>query len=173
MLRSKWDLRFLFLCKVIGNWSKDPRRKVGSVIVREDKTIVSLGFNGFPHGVVDYEERYNDRKIKLDMIVHAEANAILKASSENLKNCILYSYPLFPCNECTKMIIQTGIKQVVSISPDSNDNYWMEKFMISKTMMDEAGVSVYEYDIKFINELFKQQIQDLLISIEDFNQGGN
>jgi dCMP deaminase len=93
---DKWDVRFLELANHIAQWSKDPSTKVGAVIVRPDRTICSVGYNGFPRGVDDNEERYMDRPTKYEFVVHAEANAIIHAR-EPLHDYILYTYPLMPC----------------------------------------------------------------------------
>ena len=76
---TPWDRRFLGLAAHIATWSKDPSTKVGAVIVRPNKTIVSVGFNGLPRGVDDLDSRYNERALKYAMTVHAEANARLRA----------------------------------------------------------------------------------------------
>ena len=109
----KWDRRYLELAAYIANWSKDPSTKVGAVIVRSDNTVASVGYNGFPRGVIDHEEHYNDRDIKYSKIIHAEVNAILNAK-EPLAQCTLYTYPFpFVCVDCAKQIIQVGISAVV------------------------------------------------------------
>jgi dCMP deaminase len=81
---DKWDGRFLDLAVFVGDWSKDPSTKVGAVLVRPDRTIAGLGFNGFPRGVLDHPERYDDRPTKYEMVVHAEMNALL-SSRESLE----------------------------------------------------------------------------------------
>lgn len=111
-----WDMRFAQLAKLVSLWSKDPSTKVGSVIVRPDKTIASVGFNGFPKGIPDLPEWYADRDIKYNVVKHAEENAILFCH-ENLSGCTLYVYPLPPCSVCAGDIIQRGIKRVVAIVP--------------------------------------------------------
>lgn len=149
-MNEKWKYRFLSLAKHISTFSKDPSTKVGAVIVDRNKRIISLGYNGFPIGVYDLEERYLDRERKLKFIVHAELNAILN-SKRSLEDTILFVYPLFPCNECAKAIIQSGIKHVVAYV-DSNEA-WKESFDYSKIMFDEAGVkyeilrNLQQYDL--------------------------
>lgn len=91
---KKWDLRFLRLSQCISTFSKDPSTKVGAVIVRPDKTIASMGFNGFPKKLKD-DARYNDREVKYSLIVHGEINAILFAK-ESLTGYTLYTYPFMP-----------------------------------------------------------------------------
>src|SRR5664280_2545750 len=85
----KWHIRFLDLAKHIAQWSKDPKTKVGAVIVDEDNIILGIGYNGFPRGVQDYSERYNDRDTKLKYVVHAELNAILN-TNRSVKDATIY-----------------------------------------------------------------------------------
>jgi dCMP deaminase len=110
---SKWDSRFLALAQLVASWSKDPRTRVGCVIVRPDKTVASLGFNGLPRGVEDREDWLNNRLTKHKLIIHAEENAFL-AARESLAGCTLYVWPLPPCSRCAAKIVQAGIARVVS-----------------------------------------------------------
>lgn len=105
-----------------------------------------IGYNGFPMGVKDLPERWNDRETKYKLVVHAEANAIRKAGWM-AKGATLYVWPSFSlppvCNECAKLVIQAGIKEIVGYEPDLNDprvQRWMESISISKMMCEEAGV---------------------------------
>lgn len=132
---TKWDKRFLSLAEHIGTWSYDPRTKLGAVIVDERNRIISVGYNGFPRGVLDIQERYDDRTTKHLFVAHAERNA-LDNSPMSVEGCILY-VPLFPCNECAKSIIQRGIKKVVSYIPDREDTF---NWTITHQMFNEAGV---------------------------------
>lgn len=135
---SKWHYRFLNLAKHISEWSRDPSTKVGAVIVDNKKRIVSIGYNGFPVGIQD-DARLNIRDIKLQLIVHAERNALLFANKP-LDNCILYTYPFMPCSVCAGMIIQSGIKHVISYI--NNNERWAENFKISEQMFEEAGLTL-------------------------------
>jgi dCMP deaminase len=144
---SNWDRRYLELAKYVAqNWSKDPSTKVGAIVVNHDYQQEFIGFNGFPRGVQDLPERYADREMKLKLIVHAEANAIRKAGCL-AKGAVLYVWPSFAlppvCNECAKLVIQTGIKEIVGYRPNMSDprvQRWMESISISKTMCQEAGI---------------------------------
>ena len=100
---TDWDERFFALADMVGSWSKDPSTKVGAVIIRPDRTIASVGYNGFPRGVYDGPEIYEDRPRKLLRTVHAEANAILSAR-EPLHGYTLYVTPLHPCANCSGLI---------------------------------------------------------------------
>lgn len=137
---AKWDQRFLDLARHISDWSKDPSTKVGAVIVRPNKTIVSVGYNGFPRTVRDDKSLYEDRPTKLFRTVHAEVNAILTAG-QSVKGCILYVWPLHPCANCAGIIIQSGIARVVAFMT-SQPKAWEENFAVAKQLFDEARVPV-------------------------------
>ena len=143
MILKKWDLRFLEMARNAASWSKDPSTQVGSVIVDDDKRVVSVGYNGFPKGVSD-DERLYDREEKYKMIVHAERNALLFANKD-VKNCNLFTYPFMPCSVCAGMIIQAGIKRVVTVK--NSNNRWQKDFVISRKMFKEAEVDLIEYSL--------------------------
>jgi len=142
---DKWNLRFLDLAKHISNWSKDPSTKVGAVIVDEERKIISLGYNGFPRGVEDLVERLNDRPTKYAMVAHAELNAIL-SSNVSVKGTTVYVWPLPPCNECAKAIIQSGIKRVITLKV--NNERWGSSNKTAKIMFEESGVAFIQIDIE-------------------------
>ena len=156
-INAKWDRRFLELAEHISHWSKDPSTKVGAVIVAPGNLVVGLGYNGFPRGVVDSDSRLNERETKYAMVVHAEANAILMAG-DKAKGARLYVYPSFTlppiCSECCKLVIQSGITEVVGYEPDPNDERvqrWKKSIGVSEIMCKEAGVtwrSVYGLDVR-------------------------
>ena len=133
---TDWDERFLSLADHVSQWSKDPRTKVGAVIVDQKKRVISLGYNGFPRGVEDTPERYDDRPTKHLFVAHAERNA-LDNSPMSVEGCTLY-VPLVPCSECAKSIIQRGIARVVSYVPDREGANF--NWDITETMFTEAGV---------------------------------
>lgn len=134
---NKWDLRFLDLADHISQWSRDPSTKVGAVVTDQDNRIVSVGYNGFPKGISDGVEKYEDRGYKYKVIVHGEMNAILFAQ-KFLKGCTLYTHPFMPCSNCASMIIQSGIKRVVS--RQNHPERWSDSFKITKQLFNEAGV---------------------------------
>ena len=136
---TKWTQRFLDLAEHIGSWSYDPRTKLGAVIADDRHRIISIGYNGFPRGVQDKPERYNDRATKHLFVAHAERNA-LDNSPMSVEDCTLY-VPLMPCNECAKSIIQRGIKKVVCYVPDREDTF---NWDITRQMFHESGVMLYE-----------------------------
>lgn len=147
---DKWDIRFLDHAKQVAMWSKDPSTKVGAVIVNpETKQIISSGYNGFPIGVNDSPSRYEDRLLKYKLVTHAEANAIVFAQ-KNLTNATLYCYPFMPCTSCAGLIIQSGIKRVVSYITldDRTERWWEEHFQYTVLMFEEAGVQLHLYENK-------------------------
>ena len=104
-MSEKWDGRFLNLATHISGWSKDPSTKVGCVVVGPDREIRSTGFNGFPRGIADTDERLSDRDLKYPLICHAEENAIMRAARSGLalKDCTAYvTWP--PCTRCARSL---------------------------------------------------------------------
>lgn len=142
---EKWDRRFLDLAEHISSWSLDPSTKVGAVIVDQNRRIVSVGYNGLPQGVSDSEERLNNREFKYATTVHGEMNAILFAG-RSVKDCTLYTFPFMPCSRCCSMVIQSGIKRVVS--PFNDNERWKESFKIAEELFKEACVELVLYDPK-------------------------
>ena len=146
-----WHDRFLGLAKhVADSWSKDPSTKVGAVIVDpETNIVVGMGYNGFPRGVDDNEERYNDREVKRKLVCHAELNAILNAN-KSVRGCDIYVYPTImkpaSCSECSKAISQAGIKRLFYRKTDNVSERWIEDSKFSKVILDEAGVECIEIE---------------------------
>lgn len=137
---AKWEKRYLDIAKQVATWSKDPSRKIGAVIVGNKGQIISQGFNGFPRGIDDTPERYNDRETKYKFIVHAEANAIYNAihNGASTDGATIYVTGLPVCHQCADAIIQTGIKRVVMDTlPCSN---WEESGNLAIQKFQEAGV---------------------------------
>lgn len=139
MSTQLWDQRFLELAHVVSTWSKDISTKVGAVIVRPDKTIASVGYNGFARGVRDDQALLENRVIKLLRTIHAEENAILHAR-ERLDGYTLYVTPLHPCGTCAAKIIQVGITRIVTVP--ALVNRWQESFNAAAEQFQEAGVVV-------------------------------
>ena len=137
-----WDEYFMGVALLAANRSKDPNTRVGACIVDTRNVILSTGYNGFPLGCSDDEYPWaregKAEETKYPYVVHAELNAILNANGKNLSGAKLY-VALFPCNECAKAIIQSGIKEVVYLS-DKYDGTPMN--LASKRMLDSAGVAV-------------------------------
>lgn len=137
----KWDVRFIKLAGHIAEWSKDPSTQCGAVIVREDRTITSMGFNGFPRGISDVPLITRGREEKLERTIHAEMNAILH-SKERLLGHTLYTWPFGPCCRCAVHIIQSGIARVVA--PPNPPERWRESIQTAKELFYEADISYDE-----------------------------
>jgi dCMP deaminase len=136
-----WDEYFMGVAVLSSLRSKDPNTQVGACIVNKDKKIVGVGYNGFPIGCDDdslpWDREGEWLDTKYPYVCHAELNAILNSNGGNLKDCTIY-VALFPCNECAKAIIQSGIKKVVYLSDKYKES---DNTIASKKMFDEAGVT--------------------------------
>jgi dCMP deaminase len=139
----KWDLRFLQLADHISTWSRDPSTKTGSVIVNDKRHIISVGYNGFPVGIEDKEEWYNDRETKLKYICHADRNALDNAYS-SVEGCDMY-ITHSPCMECQKSIIQKRIKRVIFWTPTEE---WRKKWG-EPELLKYAGITCVSYKKEF------------------------
>ena len=135
-----WDEYFMGVAMLAARRSKDPSTQVGACIVSADNIIISTGYNGMPKGCSDdefpWERSGAENETKYPYVVHAELNAILNANGRDLRGSKLY-VALFPCNECAKAIIQSGVREVVYLSDKYKDT--MGNFA-SKKMLDAAGV---------------------------------
>lgn len=144
-----WDEYFMGVALLSAKRSKDPSTQVGACIVNEKNKIVGAGYNGLPAGCDDdefpWEKQGDFLQTKYPFICHAELNAILNNIGMDLKGCKIYT-ALFPCNECTKAIIQSGIKEVVYLS----DKYaGTDVFKASRLMLDKAGISYRKVYVSF------------------------
>lgn len=147
---SKWAQRFYQMAELVGSWSKDPSTQVGAVIT-ENNRIVSLGFNGYPHGISDSAGTDN-RELKLLKTIHAEENALLYAR-RGLSGCEIW-VTHFPCPSCAAKIIQTGISRVHC--PEQTEDYlsrWGEKVKVSQDMFTQADVQVHWLSLKDLETL--------------------
>lgn len=139
-----WYQRYLMVAKTYAGFSKDPSTQTGAVIVDSQRRIVSAGFNGFPIGIADTEERLNNRELKLKLILHAEEGALM-ASKQDLTGCTIFVYPLPPCNRCSLLIIQSGITKVVAPKLVGGLlDRWGESVKISRELFKEAKVELIE-----------------------------
>ena len=149
-----WDEYFMGVAKLSGLRSKDPNTQVGCCIVNQNKKIVAVGYNGMPIGCNDKDFPWDVKEGSLEntkyaYVVHAELNAILN-STQQLSGCTIY-VSLFPCNECSKAIIQSGIKEIVY----ANDKYFgTPSFIASRRMLEASGVKV-------------RQVKDIQININE------
>lgn len=135
-----WDEYFMGVSLLAAKRSKDPNTQVGACIVNGDNIIISTGYNGFPYGCSDDEYPWNREgtETKYPYVVHAELNAILNSKGRSLEGAKIY-VSLFPCNECAKAIIQSGIKEVIYLSDKYEKN---ESTAASKRMLNSAGVKM-------------------------------
>ena len=151
-----WDEYFMGLAHLSAMRSKDPSTQVGAVIVSGEHRVVSIGYNGFPNGCSDDEfpwDREGDfGATKYPYVVHAELNAILN-SKNDLRGCSIY-VSLFPCNECAKAIIQSGISRIVYESDKYADT---DATIASKRMLRAAGVELYQLPYRIQMHVQKEE----------------
>lgn len=146
--QTEWDRHFLGLAHYMSRMSKDPSTKVGAVITRPDKTVASVGFNGFAKGMNDSPELYANREEKYSRIVHGEINAILNAHGP-VAGMTLYTTPFAPCERCAVMVIQAGIVRVVAPAlPPELAERWGESLKKASGYFAEAGV---RFDLLDVN----------------------
>lgn len=141
-----WDEYFMGIAMLSAERSKDSNTQVGACIVNGERKIVSVGYNGMPIGCCDDEmpwEREGESTLdtKYPFVCHAELNAILNSSASGLSGCTLY-VTLFPCNECAKAIIQSGIRRVVYFSNKYADT---ESTAAAMLMFKKCGVELEQY----------------------------
>ena len=151
-----WDEYFMGVALLASKRSKDPNTQVGACIVDENNVILTTGYNGFPIGCSDDEVPWDreGENTKYPYVVHAELNAILNASGKSLKGARIY-VDLFPCNECAKAIIQSGIREVVYLSDKYADTAGVKA---SKLMLTTAGVKLTQ---------FKPRIEELVLDFRE------
>ena len=144
-----WDEYFMGIALLSSKRSKDPNTKVGACIVDDDHKVVSIGYNGMPKGLDESQLSWNKNDgldSKYWYVCHAEFNAILNTrNGSSLKGCTLY-VTLFPCNECAKAIVQTGIKKIVYLDDKYHDTLFTQA---SRKMLQLAGVELEEYKGRF------------------------
>ncbi len=146
---KQWDFRFLDLAKLVSDWSKD-RTKVGAVLVRPNKSIASVGFNGLPNTILAGKEPQilANRKDKILSILHAEENCLLFAKG-SLKDCSVYTYPLLTCSKCCSLLLQAGINRFVTIKlPQTDERFlrWKDSFKLTRKLIKLSDVELIEYD---------------------------
>ena len=140
------DRKWLEQARHVGeDWSKDPNKKIGCVMVDEDGNHLTQGYNGFIRGHADSPEDYADRETKYKHIIHAETNAIYNAARQGVRlmGATAYVYGLPPCNECAKAMVQAGIKRVVAMADSSAfQGHWAESCSLALETLEDAGVQV-------------------------------
>lgn len=130
-----------------GSWSKDPRRKVGCVFVRDGKREVAKGYNGLPGSLSDSLDRLRDPTFKDKVILHAEKNAIIYAAKYGIspQGCTAY-VTYHPCATCASMLIEAGIAKIICPSPFSASDKWISDFKLSSDILHEAKIPVLYYN---------------------------
>ncbi len=138
-----WDHWFLGLAEYIATASKDPSTHVGCVIVGPDREVRSTGFNGFPRGIADTEERLTDRALKYPLVCHAEENAIVQAAliGVSVKGCTAYG-TWTPCSRCARLLIQAGILRFIYPGWAEIPLRWKEDFDLGQSYLREALVEI-------------------------------
>ena len=140
-----WSQYFMGIAQLCEQRSKDPSTQVGACIVTDEMKIVGTGYNGFPTGISDdvfpWEKTGDYEKTKYPYVCHAEMNSIMNCVCQP-KNCTMY-VTLFPCTECAKLIIQSGIKRVVYLSDKYKDT---DSVIASKLLLKHAGIHTKQYE---------------------------
>ncbi|NLL31571.1 MAG: dCMP deaminase family protein [Clostridiales bacterium] len=156
-----WDEYFMGVAILAGKRSKDPSTQVGACIVDNDNKILSQGYNGLPRGCSDddfpWDREGSSLETKYPYVVHAELNAILNSRGAYLHGAKIY-VALFPCNECAKAIIQSGIKEVIYLSDKYADT---DPVKASKRMFKAAGVKMTKLEPKAKNINISFDIKDI------------
>lgn len=142
-MSNKWDKRYIGLAKEIASWSKDPSKQIGAVAIGEKGQVLAQGYNGFPRGIEDTEQRYTDRNEKYKYVVHAEMNCIYNATFNgvSLQGATIYISGLPVCSECAKGLIQVGVKRVVYQCEDDVPDIWKEHNETTIELLSEADIS--------------------------------
>ena len=142
-----WDEYFMGVAMLSAGRSKDPGTQVGACIVNENNRIMSVGYNGMPAGCSDdsypWDREGDALKTKYLYVCHAELNAILNFRGGTLEGCKIYT-TLFPCNECAKALIQSGISEILYMQDKYSDT---DSVIASKMMMKSAGVIFRKYEM--------------------------
>lgn len=142
-INKKWDQRFLKLAQLVAGWSKDPSTKVGAVLVRPDKTILSVGFNGFPAGMEDKSEWLENRDEKYSRMIHAEVNAVLHTLERPERATIYTTLPI--CDRCAVILLEKGVRNFVSLPlPTSRETAWGMACWRAQLYIEEIEGTWYE-----------------------------
>jgi dCMP deaminase len=145
---DKWDRRYFGLAKRVANWSKDPKAKVGAVLLNRQGWPIALGYNGFPAGIEDDIDKLADAELKQQMVVHAEENALICAGTR-ARGGTMYVFGKPICPRCAVSIIQAGVKRVAGIQPDPAKNPESDTHktgVISLKLFNEAKIEFSQLD---------------------------
>lgn len=151
---DRWHRHFLEMARLNSTMSKDPSTRVGSVVVNADRLILGTGFNGFPRGIAD-DHRLDDRDVKLNLVVHAEMNALIAAArvGVSVKGATLYTactdrdgttWGGPPCTRCAVHVIQAGIRRIIAYPGKSAPSRWAADIEAARGILFEAGVIIAE-----------------------------
>ncbi len=142
---DKWVKRYIRLAKEVSTWSRDPSRKIGAVAIGNKGQVLAQGFNGFPRNILD-DYRLDIREEKYKYVVHAEMNCIYNATYNgiSLDGAKMFVWGLPVCSECSKGIIQVGIKRVYWSAAEKIEDKWKKSYKFTKDMLQEANIKIEE-----------------------------
>jgi len=142
-----WDDYGLTLAETVARKSKDPSTKCGCIVLDEQhRWTGAAGYNGFPRGVPDDADKLKDRNTKLNLVIHAEENALLFAR-QDLRGGTAYVWPMPPCSRCAAKLAQVGIVRVVTRAPsDEQRERWGESFALAQWVYEQAGIEYIEHE---------------------------
>lgn len=140
-MSTNWPIRHLQLAQYISQWSKDPSTKVGAVVFRDDGSIISVGYNGFPRNTQDTTSRLQDRETKLAITIHAEENALLSAGRNGTPlHGAAIAVTHHPCAKCAAKLIQAGITSVHYAVDDFFEVRWARELALAVQLFEETRV---------------------------------
>lgn len=143
--RPSWDEYYLELARYVSKRSRDPSTQIGAVIVRPDKSVCSVGFNGFPQRMPDNPEFYANREEKYSRIVHGEVNALVFSRDQSHQGYTLYTWPMLSCDRCFVQMVQAGITRFVAPKPTPEKlTRWGAAFERVKQYAKECNVEIVE-----------------------------
>ncbi|TFH10732.1 MAG: hypothetical protein E4H14_01950 [Candidatus Thorarchaeota archaeon] len=157
---TDWDIWYLGMAKYVSTKSRDPSTKTGAVIVRPNKSVASVGFNGFPQGMSDDPALYDNREEKYSRIVHCEMNALMFSVDANHSGYTLYTHPFISCDRCFVHMIQAGITRFVA--PDATEDQltrWGAAFDRVRGYAQEANVQLIEVPRHLLTDQKEGQTQ--------------
>lgn len=163
---SKWDKRHLAMAQMVATWSKDPRTKVGCVLVGADPRDITFGYNGFPPGIADTKERLADRETKNMLTQHAERNALDNARFDTRGGTIVTTR--YPCHECAKSMVVKGIGTLITPRPPT-DPVWSQSSHVASMLFHEKNILVVYYETP--EEEHERAIKEGLITGADQDGG--
>ncbi len=143
---ANWNKRFIELAKHIAGWSKDKSTQTCAIITSKDNRVLSVGYNGFPSGCDDVNMPRYERPKKYLYTEHAERNAIYNAARNGINTNGATMYLMwFPCADCARAVIQSGITRLVCKEPDMNSR-WREHFVAAIEMLNECNIKIEYYE---------------------------